>query len=105
MVLSFSVPITVTLAPACLSSVARAALSLVSRVYTLSPTTKAYFDPLDTQARVHPASSPAMACLAPHIESLTVPVKALQPAAKAEAARAAAKISANPSCSARDFIQ
>ena len=32
MVLSFSVPVTLTLAPACLSSVARAALSLVSRV-------------------------------------------------------------------------
>lgn len=32
MVLSFSVPMTVTFAPACLSSVARAALSLVSSV-------------------------------------------------------------------------
>ena len=32
MVLPFSVPVTVTLAPACLSSVSSAALSLVSRV-------------------------------------------------------------------------
>src|SRR5215472_15917115 len=41
----------------------------------MSPTTRAYFDPFLTQPRVQSAASPM--CLAPHMASLTVPVKAL----------------------------
>src|SRR3981081_172595 len=61
---------------ASLSSWSRVALSLVSRVYTLSPTTRAYFEPLRTHTRVHSDASPAIMWLAPHMASLTLPVKA-----------------------------
>src|ERR1700728_5400862 len=70
----FSVPVTVTVAPACLSSVASASLSVVSSVYTLSPTTRAYFEPLLTHSWVQEAASPAIMCFAPHMLWLTTPV-------------------------------
>src|ERR1700687_3561453 len=69
-------PVTLTCLSASLSSWSRVALSLVSRVYTLSPTTRAYFEPLRTHTRVHSDASPAIMWLAPHIASLTLPVKA-----------------------------
>src|SRR5882762_170190 len=75
MVSPFRVPVTLASAPASLSSEPSTALSLESRVYTLSPTTKAYLEPLPTQARVQSASGPDLMCALPHMASLTLPVK------------------------------
>src|SRR2546430_8726139 len=85
MVAPLSFPVAVACSPANLLSESIADLFLGSRVYTLSPTTRAYLEPLPMQARVQSAGLPAIICLAPHIASLTWPVKvSALPAAKTD---------------------
>src|SRR5207249_11771841 len=85
-------PVTLAFWSANLSSSARVALSLLSSVYTLSPTTRAYFDPLATHERKQPAGSPSIMWWAPHMASLTFPVKISGLAAEAGSANSAARI-------------
>src|SRR6266550_1081531 len=104
MVSPFRVPVTLASLPASLSSELSVALSLASRVYTLSPTTRAYLEPLPAQARVQSASEPDIICALPHMASLTLPVKlwALSAAnATAHRTSAARKISI---CCKRNFM-
>src|SRR5215475_8588990 len=75
MVSPFKVPVTLASLPASFSSELIAALSLVSRVYTLSPTTRAYLEPLLTHAFVQSASEPDIMWALPHMASLTLPLK------------------------------
>src|ERR1035438_5290761 len=76
MVSPLAVPVTFACSQASLFSSPSEALSEVSRVYTLSPTTKAYLAPFCTQARTQSAGAiPPSVCLAPHMASLTFPVK------------------------------